>query len=228
MSTNIYLSHDKDKITLPVLPKEISVTNQADTQSVNIANVGEIVRLNGKKAMQISFSSQFPATAFQGSISKPLNPSAYYKKIKSWMDSKYPIRFVLERDANKYLGLSLTVVITDFKCKESGDDVGTIEYSITFKEYRKITVNEVKKKKSKSTKKKTSSRASTKSKPKTYTVKSGDTLWGIASKELGNGNKWKSIYNKNKSTIESAAKKHGRSSSSTGHWIYPGTVLNLP
>ena len=60
------------------------------------------------------------------------------------------------------------------------------------------------------------------------TVKSGDTLWDIARVKLGNGTKWQSIYNLNKAAIEAAAKKYGRSSSSNGWWIYPGTVLKLP
>ena len=37
-----------------------------------------------------------------------------------------------------------------------------------------------------------------------------------------------SIYSLNKTAIEAAAKKYGRSSSSNGWWIYPGTVLKLP
>lgn len=65
-------------------------------------------------------------------------------------------------------------------------------------------------------------------KNKTYTVKSGDTLWDIARVKLGNGSKWTSIYSLNKATIEATAKKYGRSSSSNGWWIYPGTVLKLP
>ena len=61
-----------------------------------------------------------------------------------------------------------------------------------------------------------------------YTVVSGDTLWGIAAKKLGSGTKWTSIYDANQSTIESAAKAHGKSSSDHGHWIWPGTVLTIP
>lgn len=63
---------------------------------------------------------------------------------------------------------------------------------------------------------------------KTYTVKQGDTLWDIARVKLGNGTKWTSIYSLNKTAIEATAKKYGRSSSSNGWWIYPGTVLKLP
>lgn len=61
-----------------------------------------------------------------------------------------------------------------------------------------------------------------------YTIVSGDTLWRISTKFLGSGAKYMQIYNTNKSTIESAAKSHGKSSSSNGHWIWPGTVLTIP
>lgn len=70
--------------------------------------------------------------------------------------------------------------------------------------------------------------ADSSSKSKTYTIVSGDTLWKISTKELGSGAKYMQIYNTNSGVIESAAKSHGKSSSSNGHWIYPGTVLTIP
>jgi len=62
----------------------------------------------------------------------------------------------------------------------------------------------------------------------THTVVSGDTLWGIAQRKLGDGSRWRDIYNLNKETIESAARTRGLASSANGHWIFPGTVLRLP
>ena len=62
----------------------------------------------------------------------------------------------------------------------------------------------------------------------TYTVAKGDTLWGIAKKKLGKGSEYTKIYDANADTIESTAKSHGKKSSDHGHWIYPGTVLNIP
>lgn len=62
----------------------------------------------------------------------------------------------------------------------------------------------------------------------TYTVVSGDTLWGIAKKFYGTGTKYSIIYDANVDIIESTAKAHGKSSSSNGHWIWPGETLVIP
>ena len=63
-------------------------------------------------------------------------------------------------------------------------------------------------------------------KGKTYTVVSGDTLWKISTQFLGSGANYMQIYNANSGVIESTAQ--GKSSSSNGHWIYPGMTLTIP
>lgn len=67
---------------------------------------------------------------------------------------------------------------------------------------------------------------------KSYTVKSGDNLIGIASKQFGlpateAGADKVYDYDGNKTTIQSNAKKHGITSDFQ-HWIYPGEVLKYP
>ncbi len=52
---------------------------------------------------------------------------------------------------------------------------------------------------------------------RSYTVKKGDTLYGIARTQLGDEDRWREIYNLNKTTI-----------GSNPHLIYPGQVLRLP
>jgi nucleoid-associated protein YgaU len=49
-----------------------------------------------------------------------------------------------------------------------------------------------------------------------YTVKSGDTLSGIASHILGNGNRWPEIYNSNRNVI-----------GGNPDLIYPGQVFRI-
>jgi len=53
--------------------------------------------------------------------------------------------------------------------------------------------------------------------PKTYTVKSGDSLWAIAKQLLGDGSRWKEIYNANTGVI-----------GSNPDLIYPGQVFRIP
>ena len=62
-----------------------------------------------------------------------------------------------------------------------------------------------------------------------YTVKKNDNLWNIARKFYGGkGELYKKIYEANKELIEEVARSHGKTSSSNGHWIWEGTVLNIP
>jgi nucleoid-associated protein YgaU len=50
-----------------------------------------------------------------------------------------------------------------------------------------------------------------------YSIKSGDTLWKIANRELGSGARWKDIYNLNQDKL-----------GSNPGLIYSGTSINLP
>ena len=94
---------------------------------------------------------------------------------------------------------------------------------------KKTTTNVTTTKASTSTTAKTNSNRDTKSSSGTkYYVQSGDCLYSIAKKFYGNGNKWTTIYNANKTVIENTAKKAGRKSSENGHWIYTGTPLIIP
>ncbi len=61
-----------------------------------------------------------------------------------------------------------------------------------------------------------------------YTVVKGDSLWGISKKFYGTGTKYSSIYNANVDIIESTAKAHGKKSSDSGRWIWPGETLTIP
>ncbi|MGH9159375.1 MAG: LysM peptidoglycan-binding domain-containing protein [Vicinamibacteraceae bacterium] len=50
----------------------------------------------------------------------------------------------------------------------------------------------------------------------TYTVVAGDTLWKIATRQLGDGRKWAKIYEANKDQIKDP------------DFIHPGQVFRMP
>lgn len=206
---------EKEKIQLPVLPASFQTTNGSNNDSVNITGLGEIVIMQSRPALQFSFSSFFPATKFPGlqveTITKPLT---LIQKINEWKASKKPVHFICTA-----CGVDLFATIENFQYSEEGGDPGTYQYSITLKEYREITVRQVKVDipNQKGTVKKEEPRVDNTVQPKTYTVVRGDCLWNIAKKFYGSGAQYTKIYNANKGVI-----------GGNPNLIYPGQVLTIP
>ncbi len=205
---------EKEKIRLPVLPGSFKTKNGSSNSSVDIAGLGEIVVIQGRPALQFSFSSFFPAGKFPGlqvsSITKPLS---LIQKINSWKAGKAPVHFIVTA-----CGVDIYCTIEVFQYCEEGGDPGTYQYSITLKEYREIKVRQVKvDKKGVASVEKNESRVDNSVKPKTYTVKSGDCLFNIAKKLYGSGSQYTKIYNANKKLI-----------GGNPNLIYPGQVLTIP
>lgn len=206
---------EKQKIQLPVLPEKFAISNGSNNESVNVVGLGEIIIMQSRPALQISFSSFFPATKFPGlqvsSITKPLS---LIEKINTWKASKKPIHLIATA-----CGVDIYAAIEDFQYEEDGGDPGTYQYTIKLKEYREITVRQVKVDIPKQTAnvQKEEKRVDNSVKPQTYTVKSGDCLWNIAKKYYGSGAQYTKIYNANKSVI-----------GSNPNLIYPGQVLTIP
>lgn len=206
---------EKEKIQLPVLPESFETRNGSSNDSMNISGLGEIVIMQSRPALQFSFSSFFPAATFPGvqvgSLTKPLT---LVQKINEWKASKKPVHLIATA-----CGVDLYASIEDFSYSEEGGDPGTYQYSISLKEYREITVRQVKVDipKAVATVKKTEPRVDNTVQPRTYTVKSGDCLWNIAKKYYGNGAQYTKIYNANKGVI-----------GGNPNLIYPGQVLTIP
>ena len=62
-------------------------------------------------------------------------------------------------------------------------------------------------------------------KDKIYTVKKGDTLWGIAKKYCKSPLDWKEIEKANHSLL---ARRDKRNAKDLGHWLYPGKKIRIP
>lgn len=233
----MWLTHngEKEKMRIPVLPLEIQINHGMQNQSTSIAGFGEITITQGRLSATYSFASFFPATKYSGvAVNKLKKPHEYVNKIKKWQRSKKPVHFIVTG-----CGIDVYCTIENFQITEVGGDVGTLNYSLLLKEYRTIGIRKVKVKKAKTQpkknqkeEKKTSSLVKEKqvtvTVPKdttrinnmvtedTYTVKQGDCLWNIAKKLLGDGSKWRSIYDLNKDKVKNP------------DLIYPGQVFKIP
>ena len=211
-------------IRIPWLPEEIEVDmGELRALEYNILDQGPVHIPNGSNLGSIRFSSIFPGKSrtkaslpfIRGSL---IDPKTLTKQLDYWKEKGTKLKVIMTGTNINY-----SVYVSNFTYKHAGG-YGDVSYDLELETRREVKITTIKQ----TSKPKNKAKSATKSTTTTYTIKKGDTLWGIASKELGKGTRWKEIYTLNKSVIESTAKKHGKKSSDGGHWIYPGCKLKLP
>lgn len=219
---NVYVTELKNSassLTFPTMPESISVRGSAKYQSYEIISKGTIKIPRGIEPSTIEmrgrfFGKQRKKSVLVQSYTSPKNAKSILRK---WRDSGTVLRLLVTET-----GINYDVTIESFEWEEIGAHQD-ITYSISFVKYYDFSVTTGDDKKSSTRKERPNNSKST-----GYVVKKGDNLWKIAKSKLGKSSRWEEIYNLNKATIEAEAKKRGKTSSSHGHWIYPGTKLKLP
>ena len=196
---------DKDIFRIPILPSAVNVQDYAIMNDSNITGLGDVTVFGGKGLRTIEISSFFPNPKKKYPfVSYTDYPKQYdcVNKIKKWMDKGEVLRFIVTGTE-----INFQVRITDFEYSEQ-DGTRDVYFTINLKEYRKIKISSTTPKKKKTDNKDRTDTKETDNKPKqkTYTVKSGDTLYDIAKKHYGKGSDYKKIIEKNKSKYPSLAK----------------------
>lgn len=224
-----------DDVCYPLPPNSFSVEIGNKNTTINLVSGQEVNlrKIPGLKSVSAEFelpTVAYPAAKYPSGYN---NPQVFLDQLTALKTSKKVFKVVLLRKINSTaLGwdFSLAVTLEDFNQSEEAGNGMDVKVSVKFKEWKDFGTKQVafKKSTSKTTKKTTVKKSNSKSGGGNYTVIKGDTLSGIAKKKLGKSGRWSEIYKLNKTTIENAAKKHGKKSSSNGHWIYPGTKLKLP
>mgnify|MGYP002520764004 CR=1 FL=1 len=209
------------KLTIPVNPEKINYKSSGRFNEFDIINKGPAKVPNGKEISTVSWESFFPGAPLKKMhiVKKYTDPNTIHKQIDYWRRNGKKVKLTISTTP-----ISMKAYIESYEESYEGAD-GSIYYSIELSQAVDIAIEKVKKKKGKTSGSKRSSKNKNKKK---YKVKKGDSLWKISKKFYKAGSQWKKIYNANKSTIEKAAKKHGKKSSNKGHWIYPGTTLKIP
>lgn len=216
----IWLTFDGEnqKLRFPVHPEKISLKQGSSNQSVDIAGLGEVTIMQEKPEAEVSWSSFFPNNPFPGmQVSSLTWPEEIKFKIKTWMGSKKPCHLIVTGTK-----INCHVTIEQFDCSEEGGAIGDLNYTIKLKEYRQPTIRQVAVdvKTETATVNDAEARVDNTVTPSTCTVVKGDCLWNIAKKYLGDGSRYKEIYEANKAVID--AHRGGP------NMIWPGDVLKIP
>lgn len=228
-----------DNIRYPLPPQKFQLKINNKNETVTLVNEGEVNRIKTQGLTDVQASelllpavkypfAQYGKAGFQ-------KPDVYLSQLEKLKTSGSVFKVVLIRNlAGKALGwnFSMECTLEDYTVDEDVQEGVDVKLTLNFKQwvhYGTKIVTFTKKKNGKTTAStKKSRKPSSKKSGGNYVVKKGDCLINIAKKKLGKVSRWKEIYQLNKTTIEKAAKKNGKKSSASGHWIYPGTKLKLP
>lgn len=245
-----YFKIGEDVLTFPITPSELSIKVGSNNKTVTLINEGDINILKSPSLVEVEFTARFPMRQYP--YAREFNEFiTYHDKFKELKENKKSFRFIVARTTPKNSILwetNLLVALESYNLNESTDEGDDVLVDFKLKQYKEYGVKIIPAESTDSTKSdgntstnatpstSTSTSTSDKTRPTdgkgeestTYTVQSGDCLYNIAKAAYGDANKWKEIYEANKTAIEEDAKKHGKASSSNGHWIWPGLKLTIP
>lgn len=203
-----------DVMVFPIAPRSLDVQIGTKTLTFDPILLGNVEIPRGRFPMKFNMSGIFPGlNQVVPERESELSPEDIIRKFREWSDvqggSGKKLRFIVtETDWN--IPVSFTSFIPNY---EGG--YGDVFYSLELVEWRDFVVKEIKPQ--------TVTKASVreqKPKPKTYTIKRGDTLWGIARRfsDTKSGAKWPELWSLNKNRLRSG----------NPDLIYPGETVVLP
>jgi LysM repeat protein len=207
-------------LRIPVVPATIPyMEGERLSDAKKILNLGDVDFLNGVALDAMEWQSFFPARYDPGycAYSNLLQPTAYKDRFRAWKDAGTSLQVICPA-----AGINVEMYLKSFNWELKGFE-GDIHYYAAFRQNKNIRpkqiavqVDQVTLSISAADKKTPESRSPIPEKPtpKTYTVKSGDSLSLIA-KRLGVSS-WRPLYEANKSVIGADPNK-----------IYPGQVLSV-
>ena len=190
---------------MPQTPAKLSVKISGKNTTITLLNEGEINFLRAPGLTEITLPLVFPM------LSAEKRPDYYLALLERAKTQKLTTQFIMTRttpDGQLLFDTNIKVSIEDYSIDESATNGLDVSSTVKLKQYRDystrtITIKNVLERiENNAVRKKVllvrSPRpAATAPRVKTYTVKSGDTLWSIAKKIYGEGAKYLSVLDAN-------------------------------
>lgn len=211
-----------DGVLLPVTPSAIKVSYGSSNETVRLIDGGQATFLRQGELPVFDFELLLPRHkySFCRYESGFKSPEYYIEKLLSLRNSLAPLRFICTRtgtDGSYLDDTNVRVSLEDMSVREDAEEGSDLVVTLKIREYKEYSATRVKIDKTAAVTYGDNSRE-TDNAPRavTYTVVSGDCLWNIAKRYLGDGARWTEIYEINKNQI------------SNPNLIYPGQVLTMP
>lgn len=204
---DFYLSDTNgNRINLPINPSQVTAQTESKLLTFEIINLGSIDIPRGNIPVRITWESWLPGAARRSAdyIKSWQDPKAIVGQLSAWRRAGTRIHLLVTETP-----LNINCFIASFEHTWQGG-YGDCHYRLDLVEARELIVT------AEGERRAASQVRTAPATPRTYTVRTGDTLFAIAKRMLGSGSRWREIYNANVSVI-------GRDP----NLIRPGQVLRI-
>lgn len=213
-------------VLMPIAPSKVKVKINNQNDTLTLINGEEINILKEPGLTDVSFDLLLPQVSYPFTNGGAQSADYYLSLFERLKTSKEPFQFILNRSmpsGRRLFYTNLTVGMEDYQITDDAEEGFDITVTVSLKQYRRygtktVTIQPAPTPAETPTATVEQPQRETSQAPQqtTYTVKSGDCLWNIAKKYLGDGSRYNEIYNLNKDKITNP------------NLIYAGQVLTLP
>lgn len=199
MPIDVVLSYNNgaETLRLPVPPTSYDLQTGMAHNTMNVHNLGEILAMGKRKLNSISLESYFPIQDDGLCVYTDFPPPVtFVNTLNRWKESGRPLRLLITA---RGLSLNQVMVIEEFSYGHRPGPLD-VHFVLSLREYRFVAAKQATAAPataSSMTQSAGAARTSTKTSPKTYTVKKGDTGFLIAKRIYGDGSRWPEIKKKN-------------------------------
>lgn len=213
-------------VLMPVTPSKVKVKINNQNKTLTLINGEEINILKEAALTDVSFDVLLPQVSYPFTNGGAQSAQTYLNLFEQLKVGKQPFQWILNRSRPSGAALfysNLTVAMEDYQITDDAEAGFDLTVTIKLKQYRPygtktVTITPPPVPAQPATATVTPPPRETSEAPQnsSYNVKKGDCLWNIAKKQLGDGSRWKEIYDLNKDKIQNP------------NLIYPNQSLTLP
>ena len=206
---------------LPIAPDRMQVSIKNENKTIRLISEGQVNLLKAAGLTEVEFECTIPQVEYPFAVYTSGFRSAsyyleYFEKLKT---GQKPFQFIVTRkmpDGSPLYGTNIKVSLEDYRITEDAENGFDLSVKIKLKQYRDYGTKSVSVKGAvtdtsasvavtytvsvEQTRSQESAPAT--NKVRNYTVKPGDTIFGIAKEMYGDGSKYTIIYENNRDTIK--------------------------